>query len=297
VAHHSQTGRHQPNDRNKIRIGPSARVLPRTCPVSRRGGQEIKLLATVDLHGRLDQIRPLSDCSPLLHLRLRHTQVPRQRPTQGWSRNVLPAFAKRRWRTDRCGASVMRHAEEERAHQEPTPGLRPAGDGDPSGRPRYLGQQVPAQYVVGLWIRSRAAAIFESTVILSRTGWRGPSSRVIAMIAGGCSLVDWPTDAWMRRMDRERRVALASRISWHYFKQFDWLNEHGAMQCPRLVHVGGDDRPQATRLRRLGEHLTERESLLWSSRGLTTWPARTLHVRQGHSRCGRLACSEVRRSR
>lgn len=87
-------------------------------------------------------------------------------------------------------------------------------------------------------------------------------------VAGGTSLVDWPTDAWVRRMDREGRVPLASRVFWHYVKGFDWLDELGAMPCPRLVYVGGDHRTRAGRLRRYREPLRERGVTVMEFEGL-----------------------------
>lgn len=83
-------------------------------------------------------------------------------------------------------------------------------------------------------------------------------SRVAALIAGGASLIDQPTDAWMARMDREQRVPVAPRTFWHWFKRFDWLDELAGMPFPRLVYAGTADRNQARHLRRHGDALTAR---------------------------------------
>jgi hypothetical protein len=84
------------------------------------------------------------------------------------------------------------------------------------------------------------------------------SPRAVGMIAGGTTLVGQPTDAWIRRMDHEGRVPLASQVFWHWFKGFDWLDELAAIRCPRLMYVGADHRSVAPRLRRLHDPLIER---------------------------------------
>jgi pimeloyl-ACP methyl ester carboxylesterase len=81
------------------------------------------------------------------------------------------------------------------------------------------------------------------------------SARVTALVAGGCSLLDRPTDAWIKRMDREQRVPVAARAFWHWYRRFDWLRELGAMQFPKLVYVGTMDRQQASGVRRSYELL------------------------------------------
>jgi hypothetical protein len=92
--------------------------------------------------------------------------------------------------------------------------------------------------------------------------------RAVAMVAGGFSPVGQPTDAWMDRMDREQRVPVASRAFWHWFKQFDWLEELAAMQGPRLLYVGAGDRTQALGLRRTRVPLTDRGVTLIEFEGL-----------------------------
>jgi pimeloyl-ACP methyl ester carboxylesterase len=62
------------------------------------------------------------------------------------------------------------------------------------------------------------------------------TSGAAAVVCGGYALVGFPTDAFMRRMDRELRVPIASRTYWHCFKRFDWLEElaskfHGVPAC------------------------------------------------------------------
>ena len=83
------------------------------------------------------------------------------------------------------------------------------------------------------------------------------TSRVAAAVCGGYALVGFPTDAFMRRMDRELRVPVASRTFWHWFKRFDWLEELARMPCPRLVYVGADDRTQARQMGRTREYLRD----------------------------------------
>jgi pimeloyl-ACP methyl ester carboxylesterase len=84
------------------------------------------------------------------------------------------------------------------------------------------------------------------------------TARVTAMVTGGFSLLDQPTDAWIRRMDREQRVPVAARTFWHWYKRFDWLHELGAMQIPKLVYVGAMDRTQAPGIRRTRDLLRGR---------------------------------------
>jgi pimeloyl-ACP methyl ester carboxylesterase len=84
------------------------------------------------------------------------------------------------------------------------------------------------------------------------------SSRAAALIAGGCSLLHGPTDRWIARMDRERRVPVASGAFWHCYKGFDWRYELGAMPCPKLSYVGADDTARAAGVARTSELLAER---------------------------------------
>jgi hypothetical protein len=82
------------------------------------------------------------------------------------------------------------------------------------------------------------------------------TTRAVAMIAGGFSLIDQPTDAWMRRMDREESVPVAARTFWHWYKRFNWLHEMAAMDQAALVYAGREDRAQAPGVVRSQEALT-----------------------------------------
>lgn len=82
--------------------------------------------------------------------------------------------------------------------------------------------------------------------------------RVVALVAGGFSLVDRPTRAQLARMDREQRVPPAPRAFWHWYRQFDWFEELAAMPFPRLLYVGSDDRTYGPGIRRFRGPLAER---------------------------------------
>jgi pimeloyl-ACP methyl ester carboxylesterase len=82
------------------------------------------------------------------------------------------------------------------------------------------------------------------------------TQRAAALVAGGFSLLDRPTDTQLSRMDRQQRVPIAPRAFWHWYRGFDWVSELAAMRCPRLVYAGADDRTYAPGLRRTRDQLT-----------------------------------------
>jgi pimeloyl-ACP methyl ester carboxylesterase len=84
------------------------------------------------------------------------------------------------------------------------------------------------------------------------------SDRVVALVAGGYSLVDRPTDTHGARMGRDGRVPATHLAFWHGYKRYDWLQVLATMRCPRLVYVGGNDRAFAPGVRRTRELLMDR---------------------------------------
>ncbi|WP_179790316.1 alpha/beta fold hydrolase [Actinopolymorpha rutila] len=95
--------------------------------------------------------------------------------------------------------------------------------------------------------------------------------RVTGMVAGGWSPMGAPTDAWMRRADREQQIPIASRAFWRWYRRFDWLDELAAMQCPKLVYAGSGDRPRVSGPRgipRARDALTQRGVTLMEFGGL-----------------------------
>ena len=66
--------------------------------------------------------------------------------------------------------------------------------------------------------------------------------RTAGLVCGAYSLLDHPTDAAMRRMDRRLRPDHPSRTLWAWVKRFDWAAELQAMHCPALLYWGSEDR-------------------------------------------------------
>jgi len=76
------------------------------------------------------------------------------------------------------------------------------------------------------------------------------TSRAVAFIAGGAALIGHPSDAEMRRLEREPRLPVASLEFWRAVRRYDWHHELRAMRQPTLIYLGTDD-PQIRKLRRL----------------------------------------------
>lgn len=86
--------------------------------------------------------------------------------------------------------------------------------------------------------------------------------RAAAMVCGSYGEIDKPPTSYLRglaRMDRRQLGTPASRAFWHDFRRFDWLDELAAMDCPRLLYFGADDRSHAPGLRRARERLKDYE--------------------------------------
>lgn len=79
--------------------------------------------------------------------------------------------------------------------------------------------------------------------------------RTAGLVCGAYSLLDRPTDAQMRQMDRRLRPDHPSRTLWAWVKRFDWGEELRMMSCPSLLYWGSEDRRHAKGLRRARELL------------------------------------------
>ncbi len=78
------------------------------------------------------------------------------------------------------------------------------------------------------------------------------TTRTAGLVCGAYSLLDRPTDAQMRQMDRRLRPDHPSRTLWAWVKRFDWGEELRMMSCPSLLYWGSEDR-HAKGLRRARE--------------------------------------------
>lgn len=78
--------------------------------------------------------------------------------------------------------------------------------------------------------------------------------RTVGLVCGAYALLDHPTDARMRQMDRRLRPDHPSRTLWAWVKRFDWREEFRSLPCPSLLYWGSEDR-HAPRLRRARELL------------------------------------------
>ncbi len=58
--------------------------------------------------------------------------------------------------------------------------------------------------------------------------------RSAGLVSGAFSILDHPTDAKMRQMDRRLRPDHPSRTLWAWVKRFDWADELRTMSCPSL---------------------------------------------------------------
>ncbi|QDP95436.1 alpha/beta hydrolase [Microlunatus elymi] len=74
--------------------------------------------------------------------------------------------------------------------------------------------------------------------------------RAVALVAGGADLLGHPSDADMRRLEREPRLPVSNLEFWRAYRRYDWHHELRQMEQPTLIYLGTDD-PRLTKLRRL----------------------------------------------
>lgn len=77
------------------------------------------------------------------------------------------------------------------------------------------------------------------------------TERAAALIVGSVSLIGMPTDATMRRLEREPRLPRASLEFWRASRRFDWHHELRVLSRSALFYIGTAD-PGWRRLRKLG---------------------------------------------
>lgn len=65
--------------------------------------------------------------------------------------------------------------------------------------------------------------------------------RARLMVCGGFHVLRGLSDAWVARMNRERRIPVGSRTFWNWFHQYDWYAELRHMAIPKLVYFGSLD--------------------------------------------------------
>ncbi len=66
------------------------------------------------------------------------------------------------------------------------------------------------------------------------------TDRAVALVAGGVPLIGIPSDATMRRLEREPRLPVAALEFWRAYRSFDWHHELRAMRQPKIVYLGTD---------------------------------------------------------
>lgn len=76
------------------------------------------------------------------------------------------------------------------------------------------------------------------------------TDRAVALVAGGVPLIGVPTNATMRRFEREPRLPTPPLEFWRAYRGFDWHHELKAMTQPKLVYIGTSD-PALSRMRRI----------------------------------------------
>lgn len=76
------------------------------------------------------------------------------------------------------------------------------------------------------------------------------TDRADALIAGGADLLGHPSDADMRRLEREPRLPVSNLELWRAYRRYDWHHELRRMRQPTLIYVGALD-PRPKKLRRL----------------------------------------------
>jgi len=129
--------------------------------------------------------------------------------------------------------------------------VQPLGFGSSDRVPGYAGEALAAQVLAVLdhhgvdrfvvWGYSKGGAM---AACIARA-----TPRAAGLVCGAYSLLDHPSDAQMRQMDRRLRPDHPSRTLWAWVRRFDWAEELRTMPGPVLLYWGNEDR-HATGLRR-----------------------------------------------
>jgi hypothetical protein len=61
------------------------------------------------------------------------------------------------------------------------------------------------------------------------------------MVCGGFNVLRGLSDAWLARMNRERRIPVGSRTFWNWFHSYNWHAELRQMAIPKLMYWGALD--------------------------------------------------------
>ncbi|WP_433162576.1 alpha/beta fold hydrolase [Kribbella sp. CA-247076] len=84
------------------------------------------------------------------------------------------------------------------------------------------------------------------------------TSRATALVMGGFTPFNFPTDTEMRRLEREPRLPHSALAFWRAYRSHDWHHELRDLSTPALVYIGTADpaikrmRHQAAVLKSLG---------------------------------------------
>jgi pimeloyl-ACP methyl ester carboxylesterase len=111
-----------------------------------------------------------------------------------------------------------------------------------------------------VWGYSQGAAMAATVAVAT--------DRVMALVAGGFSLLNRPTPARLDWLCENPRVPAAARAFWREFAAHDWWAELAALACPSLVYVGGADRQFASAARRTRGWLLDHGTTVWELDGL-----------------------------
>lgn len=121
--------------------------------------------------------------------------------------------------------------------------IEPIGYGYSDRVPGYAGEAVTAQVLsvldahgvdrFALWGHSAAALM---SAFVARA-----TPRTTALIMNGVPLIDWPTPALYRQMERRSPPGHRDRTFWSWHASFDWGAELAHMDFPKLLYFGTED--------------------------------------------------------
>jgi pimeloyl-ACP methyl ester carboxylesterase len=111
-----------------------------------------------------------------------------------------------------------------------------------------------------VWGYSQGAAMAATVAVAT--------DRVMALVAGGFSLLNRPIPARLDWLCENPRVPAAARAFWREFAAHDWCTELAELSCPTLMYVGGADRQFASALRRTRRWLVDYGTTVWELDGL-----------------------------
>lgn len=130
--------------------------------------------------------------------------------------------------------------------------IQPVGFGASDRPPHYdfgsIDRQVlavlDAEHVDTFIVWGFSQTAFMAALVARATG------RAVALIAGGAELLGHPSDADIRRLEREPRRPISNLEFWRSYRRYDWHHELRQMKQPTLIYLGTGD-PRLKRLRQL----------------------------------------------